>query len=87
MYPLKAPLPPPVWSKTLEGVDKKIICPQNNLAGFILETKEIKEDCVIANVLVLETGCTELISGGARSWWSFYNGLGRTIYYKEISKQ
>ncbi|XP_045451203.1 juvenile hormone esterase-like [Melitaea cinxia] len=50
----KAPLPPPVWSELFEAVDNNIICPQNDVTQMIRGSKNIKEDCLIANVYMPE---------------------------------
>ncbi|XP_072936216.1 juvenile hormone esterase-like [Epargyreus clarus] len=64
----KSPLPPPIWSETLEAVDKHIVCPQVNIN--MIPESTMKEDCLTANIYVPATAEKKLpvvvyVHGGA----------------------
>ncbi|KAL4705243.1 hypothetical protein ACJJTC_010262 [Scirpophaga incertulas] len=74
----KAPLPPPTWLTTLDAVDQGIICPQTIVPEipFFYEGKQVREDCLIANIYTPKTNVTNLpvvvyVHGGA-----FQGGYG-----------
>ncbi|XP_059049036.1 putative inactive carboxylesterase 4 [Achroia grisella] len=75
----QAPLPAPVWTETLDAVNKYVACPQPNQFLEMYRLKyNMQEDCLIANVYVPNTSTTNqklpvvvYVHGGA-----FHVGLG-----------
>ncbi|XP_030027704.2 esterase FE4 [Manduca sexta] len=85
----KPPMPPPTNQEILEAVDRGIICPQASMDSFsaIIVNKTMKEDCLIASILVPDTQDNNLpvlvhIHGGAfqigNGYWFQYKNLIRT---------
>ncbi|XP_052753639.1 para-nitrobenzyl esterase-like [Galleria mellonella] len=85
----KAPLPAPIWSETLEAVNKDIICHQSKefLQMYNFTDKNIQEDCLIANVYVPNTNNNNLpvvvyVHGGG-----FQIGFGDLVTPKNLVKR